>query len=243
MHADQQAFIRAICENPFDDAPRLVFADWLDENGWPARAKMVREQIAGGTELSGLEVGSVGRPRYRNGEDTLLALAAMISMPNYVQPWSDCYGFRGWCFPGADDRFHCASVVCRRGMIEEVAFEDWDTFLDNSKIVFASHPITKVTVYRAAPCMFFSYHNMPTRGWYSGQISVTTAGLPSAVWDLLRHKPFPYTITPAKGYKSQRSALSALSLACVKYGRQQAGLPPLPRRTASRPRKRVSSAS
>jgi uncharacterized protein (TIGR02996 family) len=29
----QDDFLRAICESPDDDAPRLVFADWLDEHG------------------------------------------------------------------------------------------------------------------------------------------------------------------------------------------------------------------
>src|SRR5688572_17854310 len=39
-------FLRAICENPADDAPRLVFADWLDERGDPDRARFIRVQVA-----------------------------------------------------------------------------------------------------------------------------------------------------------------------------------------------------
>src|SRR5262245_24225920 len=30
---EREALLRAVCENPDDDLPRLVFADWLDENG------------------------------------------------------------------------------------------------------------------------------------------------------------------------------------------------------------------
>ena len=37
-----EPFLRAICENPADDAPRLVYADWLDENGDPDRAEFIR---------------------------------------------------------------------------------------------------------------------------------------------------------------------------------------------------------
>lgn len=33
---DEAAFLNAILENPEDDAPRLVYADWLDEQGDPA---------------------------------------------------------------------------------------------------------------------------------------------------------------------------------------------------------------
>lgn len=32
MSDDRSAFIAKICENPADDTPRLVFADWLEEN-------------------------------------------------------------------------------------------------------------------------------------------------------------------------------------------------------------------
>jgi uncharacterized protein (TIGR02996 family) len=35
MTADDQAFIRAIVDNPGDDTLRLVYADWLDEQHGP----------------------------------------------------------------------------------------------------------------------------------------------------------------------------------------------------------------
>lgn len=38
-------FLRAIAANPGDDAPRLVFADWLDEHEQPGRAEFIRLQI------------------------------------------------------------------------------------------------------------------------------------------------------------------------------------------------------
>jgi uncharacterized protein (TIGR02996 family) len=43
---DADAFLAAIMANPSDDLPRLVFADWLDEHGDPARAEFIRLQIA-----------------------------------------------------------------------------------------------------------------------------------------------------------------------------------------------------
>ena len=33
-----EAFLQAIRENPDDDAPRLIYADWLEERGDPRRA-------------------------------------------------------------------------------------------------------------------------------------------------------------------------------------------------------------
>jgi uncharacterized protein (TIGR02996 family) len=40
-----EPFLRAICDAPDDDAPRLVFADWLDENGDPDRAEFIRKHV------------------------------------------------------------------------------------------------------------------------------------------------------------------------------------------------------
>ena len=40
----QAAFLSDIAANVEDDAPRLVYADWLDENGDPDRAQFIRVQ-------------------------------------------------------------------------------------------------------------------------------------------------------------------------------------------------------
>ena len=39
---DEDAFLRAIAHAPHDDAPRLAYADWMDENGQPERAEFLR---------------------------------------------------------------------------------------------------------------------------------------------------------------------------------------------------------
>jgi uncharacterized protein (TIGR02996 family) len=44
----RDAFLQAICENPEDDATRLIYADWLEEHGDDqdaARAEFIRVQI------------------------------------------------------------------------------------------------------------------------------------------------------------------------------------------------------
>jgi uncharacterized protein (TIGR02996 family) len=37
-------FLHAIWKSPDDDTPRLIFVDWLDENGDPERAEFIRVQ-------------------------------------------------------------------------------------------------------------------------------------------------------------------------------------------------------
>ena len=44
-HAEQsRAFLEAIRDDPDDDSHRLIFADWLDDNGDPDRAEFIRAQ-------------------------------------------------------------------------------------------------------------------------------------------------------------------------------------------------------
>ena len=45
-HPDWPAFLNAIVAEPEDDTPRLVAADFLEENGDPGRAAFIRVQIA-----------------------------------------------------------------------------------------------------------------------------------------------------------------------------------------------------
>jgi uncharacterized protein (TIGR02996 family) len=44
---ERQALVKAMLADPDDDLPRLVFADWLDENGDPDRAAFNRLQVEG----------------------------------------------------------------------------------------------------------------------------------------------------------------------------------------------------
>jgi uncharacterized protein (TIGR02996 family) len=47
---DRRAFLDAICDKPGEDGPRLVFADWLSENGDEDRAEFISTSI----ELAGI---------------------------------------------------------------------------------------------------------------------------------------------------------------------------------------------
>src|SRR5580692_11368146 len=42
---DGDALRRAVIANRDDDAPRLIYADWLDENGQSDRAAFIRAQV------------------------------------------------------------------------------------------------------------------------------------------------------------------------------------------------------
>lgn len=54
---DRNALLHAIAEHPEEDVPRLMYADWLEENGEPQRADFVRNQV----ELARLGLDDPGR--------------------------------------------------------------------------------------------------------------------------------------------------------------------------------------
>jgi len=43
--SDRKGLLRDVIDEPDDDAPRLVLADWFEENGEPDRAEFIRLQI------------------------------------------------------------------------------------------------------------------------------------------------------------------------------------------------------
>src|SRR5262245_32678011 len=45
MTETERSLLDAVLENPDDDLPRLIYADWLDENGDAKRAEFIRAQI------------------------------------------------------------------------------------------------------------------------------------------------------------------------------------------------------
>src|SRR4051812_44909133 len=108
---DETAFLRTILDRPLDDAPRLVFADWLAEHGAAARAEFIRVQI----ELSHLPEDSPRRPELAARECDLLQ--------RHERGWVAALGdwVRDWKFA--------------RGLIEEVRVQAVD-FVRSGALLF-----------------------------------------------------------------------------------------------------------
>lgn len=70
---ERDALMRAICENPDDDTPRLVFADWLQEHGEDDRAEFIRAQVR-------LELGE---------ENAALRERTKLLLTEYGEEWSE----------------------------------------------------------------------------------------------------------------------------------------------------------
>ena len=109
---DQNAFLHTICAHPDEDAPRLVYADWLDERGDPL-GEFIRVQV----ELAKIKE---NHPRFAPLRSRQLELM-LANVPRWVQP----YGMQMW---GVEFRrgFICAGAVDAKALVNDEAwFERW----------------------------------------------------------------------------------------------------------------------
>jgi uncharacterized protein (TIGR02996 family) len=119
----EDAFLQAIREAPADDAPRLIYADWLEEHGQSDRAEFIRVQC----RLPGLT-------HEISDHALLLARAEILLRRNWnewigrlrdiVGPWRDRFGERR-----LEEEYHpdCLRRF-QRGFVDGVTLEA-DSFL------------------------------------------------------------------------------------------------------------------
>jgi uncharacterized protein (TIGR02996 family) len=110
------SFRQDIIEHPYDDAPRLIYADWLEENGQPERAELIRIQI----ELARWNLSNTRRAELKEIESSLLRL--------HWNRWTE-------------DIYPDITEACfHRGFIERANFSiDW--FLKNAELLFRREPL------------------------------------------------------------------------------------------------------
>src|SRR5262245_24000733 len=114
--SERQAFLDAIVATPDDDGPRLVFADWLEEQGEGDRAEFIRLQC----RLPSLGEDDPERPPVEARLAELLALRT----PEWLGPDPDCV-------PG--------TPVFTRGFVEELTV-GLKQLLDRGEMLFRSAP-------------------------------------------------------------------------------------------------------
>jgi uncharacterized protein (TIGR02996 family) len=137
--SDRDALLAAITANPDDDTARLVFADWLQENGQERRAQFIRAQVW----AARAEPFSRQAQKYAGAADRLLE------------------GFRGeW---SRNVRQRALMWVFRRGFVEHVAV-NVATFPRDAAELFASEPVRSVQPVRfasARPASLLPFFDTP----------------------------------------------------------------------------------
>jgi uncharacterized protein (TIGR02996 family) len=126
----EEAFLRAICADPDDDAPRLIYADWLDERGRPGdteRAEFIRVQV----EKERLLLGSPARER--------LELRASELLLRHK---------KGWIIQDlkmGGERINSEAARYERGFLVGL-LTNFQQLTDNGKTWFKTAPIRKLSV-------------------------------------------------------------------------------------------------
>jgi uncharacterized protein (TIGR02996 family) len=142
----EEAFIQAIREAPSDDAPRLIYADWLEEHGQADRAEFIRVQCQFARltedkpERSALCLRAEELLR-RHWDEWVGPLRAIVG------PWRDRYGER-WMgeeySPTGLHRFE-------RGFVDTLAL-DAENLLRHSDHLKCLVPLRELRLWRAGRC-------------------------------------------------------------------------------------------
>jgi uncharacterized protein (TIGR02996 family) len=223
-HATADALLRAVCDDPGDDLPRLAFADHLEETGGdPARAEFVRVQV----ELAArgcvdVWCEKVFRENYPIGRRCELADGCDALRERERQLLALDFVALGWHGAGWPRR---VTAAWRRGFVASVTLpcDDW---LAHGPALVRAQPITGVTLADREPWLNFAGEY----GWSpldpSDDRPQGRAYLPAGLYDAL---PDPDHVRPPIGtWETRARALTALSTACVTWARREAGMPDLP---------------
>lgn len=230
--SEQQAILYAICAQPDDDTARLVYADWLQENGDEARAEFIRVQI----ELARLpECLFLEYPGDRRCDQTFRSYSIsctacesrrrqqeLLADPRHFVNWTPSVMHTG---SRAGIRYETGGKVglfgngfgeaeFSRGFVSRIELT-CEAFMQHAEAIFAAHPVTAVRLIDKVPDMIAG------DAWWYDEAGITQ---PETRRDLL---PAALLDRPsgAKRSDSAEAAYDWLSARCVAHGRECAGLP------------------
>jgi uncharacterized protein (TIGR02996 family) len=234
----EDAFLQDILEHPADDAPRLIFADWLEENGNSERAEFIRVQCAIAVDPFAHNP-PPSNPRCACNLCTLRRREREL-LSDAVHWWdwlADFYRITGRS--AIEDLDHCSdsphfAVRWRRGFVAEVTLP-CQAWMDHGPELVRVAPLERVTLWDRTTLV--DWPPLPDRGPFW----VTTR-----YWDELRNR-LPREFRPRlRGataedrsethdvgrhyFASEASAQEALSDAALAWARSV----PLPDRAPAR---------
>ncbi len=133
---DRDALLQAVIENPHDDLPRLILADYLDENGESERAEFIRVQcelsrfpkICGGGGLC-----RVTKDRIDHRCEICRAKDDLHQRENML--WNS--SVQRAMIPNA------FNVVMSRGFVSKITLS-WHDFLKNAGNLLSEQPVERV---------------------------------------------------------------------------------------------------
>lgn len=230
--SDEEGLLKAVCDFPDDDLPRLAYADWCDENGDPERAEFVRGQI----EIENVPRNDSGHCSYCGvrGQETHLEGCRVQRLLR--REYDLLEGGRGWGLPAAtafgltawDDLLggmgHDSNVSWsfRRGFVA-VIYCQLDDWLGHGEACLAACPVERVEATDRAP----DHGEDNLWYWYRGAPADLDESdhLPPDVFHQLQKHLCVYGIDFQKAYRSREAAAAALSDALIRLARPRERAP------------------
>lgn len=240
-----EAFRRSIAEKPYDDLPRLAYADWLDERGEPEAAARIRvEKLTPSILYPGRQTAeAAGWHRHAAGllsgvvPKSWRVVAVVHPDDDRTHPpkqnWGEMVaGIDSVSESGRSVR-NPLLVHLRHGFVSAVGgrIEQLTRVLPD---LFRSQPVTEVGVIglhvESERFMVPTVRDRQMTGDWFPVLLLRYNRIPRPVWDRLT--PPAWTTAPlsggvpdsARSYSDRGAACEDLSRAFVAYGRELAGL-------------------
>lgn len=169
------AFVADIIANPADNTPRLIYADWLEDNDEELRAEFIRVQIQVDgmpcilPATSDLEWLAQRRETCRHCQ-----LTARASHILGLHEWPALSTTNKEAWAGKETLERCSSVGFSRGFVGGVSlttYVSFDKFFKNLKWLMATHPIDWVGAADLAPAGIVSGIETPgIEIWRRGEV-------------------------------------------------------------------------
>lgn len=209
--SEREAFLRAIIDDPTDDGVRLVFADWLDEQGENDRAELIRVQIAIAQARIGCTCGRcVPHGQHNNGP--CAASQVRVKVGSLVIPamHREAWLLDRLCFPLVVAGLTC---VNRRGFVDEIRCTH-NQWLTHGTAIVREHPVTRVVLTDREP--FLSDGFSGEFFWQAGGRPDPTYMVHSSIWSFLTSGVLRGTL---KYYPTRETAKDDLFAASIKWAR------------------------
>jgi uncharacterized protein (TIGR02996 family) len=200
--SDADALLRAVICEPGDDAPRLIYADFLDEHGHDERADLIRWMVRIPSYVFSWN-------RWRR-----------TGTHRHTEPVRAIRGLRkrliASCRSEWERQADVDELAICRGFVDAVTIGT-DAFLDTAAKLFVHEPIQSIVLRHLRA--------NPSRRWPGGFEATLVRQGPYIAdrWPiaLFPESKSPHTIV----YWSPRDAMADLSCHACAYGRRLAGIP------------------
>lgn len=214
---DEAAFIRQICLTPDDDAPRLIFADWLDENDHPERAEFIRVQI----RLAELRQEEPSNEQIQRMDEVgslawrQRALWAKRTLVTEIASSTSVYMSLGRSVHESHLAPDKMSALIRRGFVDEIRCTLAE-FMAHAQTIALTHPVRKWVLTDAEP--FGAEHK--THQWWRERTDrpfrPDEGDLPNDLFEHLSGGDYYFLF---HSYRSEADANADLQQACYHYAR------------------------